>query len=221
MDILHLLNRRHHRHTGRDSGMPCDDFRHAGGHHHRRGGGGGWHGASRDGFDNDGEGFRRGRTFRSDDLQLLLLTLIEQQPRHGYELIKALDTLSNGFYSPSPGMVYPALTYLEELAYVTVELEGNRKRYSLAEAGKAYLAGQRERAELLFAKLTHIARKMDLFRQAVAQDGDGGWLAELIEARRELKETLLAADRASPAEQSRIAAILRRASEEIRGGAKR
>ena len=56
----------------------------------------------------------------AEDLQLMLLGLLEQNPSHGYELIKALGTLSNGFYTPSPGMVYPALTYLEELGYATV-----------------------------------------------------------------------------------------------------
>ena len=116
----------------------------------------------------DGDGFPRGRKFSSDDLQLLLLALLDAQPSHGYELIKALETRSNGFYSPSPGMVYPALTYLEELGYVTVQLEGNRKRYELAEPGRQHLADNRERVELMLAKLTHIARKMDSVRRAFA-----------------------------------------------------
>ena len=116
----------------------------------------------------EGDGFPRGRKFTSDDLQLLLLALLDAQPSHGYELIKALETRSNGFYSPSPGMVYPALTYLEELGYVTVQLEGNRKRYELAEPGRTHLASNRERVELMLAKLTHIARKMDSVRRAFA-----------------------------------------------------
>ena len=97
--------------------------------HHRRGGGpfgGGPFGGGPGGFGGEGDGFPRGRRFTSDDLQLLLLALLAERPSHGYELIRALDARSNGFYSPSPGMVYPALTYLEEVGHVTVEVEGNQ-----------------------------------------------------------------------------------------------
>jgi DNA-binding PadR family transcriptional regulator len=201
---------------------------HAIGRHHGHRGGGRGGADSRfggpGGFGGDGDGFPRGRKFTSDDLQLLLLSLIDAQPSHGYELIKALETRSNGFYSPSPGMVYPALTYLEELGYVTVQLEGNRKRYELADAGRDYLGANRERVELMLAKLTHIARKMDSVRRAFAGEepadiSEGGWLPELSEARRALKLALLRRDNAPADEQRRLAAILRRATAEIEGNA--
>jgi DNA-binding PadR family transcriptional regulator len=202
---------------------------HAIGRHHRGGERGGERGGRFGGYGGpggfgggDGDGFPRGRKFSSDDLQLLLLALLDAQPSHGYELIKALETRSNGFYSPSPGMVYPALTYLEELGYVTVQLEGNRKRYELAEPGRQHLADNRERVELMLAKLTHIARKMDSVRRAFAGEeqldpAEGGWLPELIEARRALKHALLRRDNVPAAEQRRIAAILARATAEIEG----
>jgi DNA-binding PadR family transcriptional regulator len=193
-------------------------------HHEHRGGGRGgrFGGGGPGGFGGDGDGFPRGRKFSSDDLQLLLLSMIDAQPSHGYELIKALETRSNGFYSPSPGMVYPALTYLEELGYVTVQLEGNRKRYELSETGREYLATNRDRVELMLAKLAHIARKMDSVRRAFAGEepadiSEGGWLPELNEARRALKHALLRRDNAPAAEQRRIAAILMRAANEIEG----
>ena len=197
---------------------------HAGGRQHdpRGGGRGGRFGGGPGGFGGDGDGFPRGRKFSSDDLQLLLMSMIDAQPSHGYELIKALETRSNGFYSPSPGMVYPALTYLEELGYVTVQLEGNRKRYELAEAGREYLSANRERVELMLARLTHIARKMDSVRRAFAGEepadiSEGGWAPELNEARRALKRALLRRDNAPAAEQRRIAEILMRAAQEIEG----
>lgn len=170
-----------------------------------------------------GDGMPRGRKFSSDDLQLLLLALLEDQPSHGYELIKALQTRSNGYYSPSPGMVYPALTYLEELGHVTVESEGNRKRYALAEEGRAHLEANREHVRMMFAKLQHIARKMDSVRRAFAGEepaeaGDGGWVAELTAARQALKHALLRRDDATPEEQRRVAAILQRATREIEEG---
>ncbi len=203
-----------------------------GSHHHRRGERGGRFGGGAGGFGGgpggygggDGEGFPRGRKFTSDDLQLMLLALLDAQPSHGYELIKALETRSNGFYSPSPGMVYPALTYLEELGYVTVQLQGNRKRYELAEPGRQHLADNRDRVDLMLAKLTHIARKMDSVRRAFAGEepldpSEGGWLPELIEARRALKLALFRRDNVPAAEQRRIAAILVRATAEIEGNA--
>jgi DNA-binding PadR family transcriptional regulator len=203
---------------------------HAIGRHHHRGGerggdrGGRFGGPGGPGGfgGGDGDGFPRGRKFSSDDLQLLLLALLDAQPSHGYELIKALETRSNGFYSPSPGMVYPALTYLEELGHVTVQLEGNRKRYELAEPGRQHLADNRERVELMLAKLTHIARKMDSVRRAFAGEeqldpAEGGWLPELSEARRALKHALLRRDNVPADEQRRIAAILARATAEIEG----
>jgi DNA-binding PadR family transcriptional regulator len=160
-----------------------------------------------------------GRKFNSDDLQLLLLCLLAQAPRHGYELIKALEQRSNGFYTPSPGMIYPALTYLEELGYATVETAGNRKRYSLAEPGRAYLEQNRERADVIEARLKLFAKKMDLMRRALAGESaeEQGlpWLAEFIEARRGLKRALLMRTDAPVAEQRRIAAILKRATAEI------
>nr|WP_084675871.1 PadR family transcriptional regulator [Caballeronia insecticola] len=193
---------------------------------HRHGGGPGGMGGMGGGMGGMGgfggeDGMPRGRKFSSDDLQLLLLALLAEAPRHGYELIKALEDRSNGFYTPSPGMVYPALTYLEELGYTTVELEGNRKRYALSDAGRDYLASNRERVDIMLAKLTHFARKMDLVRRAyMGEDtddtsGDSGWVAELISARRAMKKALLLRTDASPDEQRRIAAILFRATAEI------
>ncbi len=182
--------------------------------------GGGFGGGGFGGFGGDDERMTRGRKFTAADLQLMLLVLIEEQPSHGYELIKALETRTNGFYVPSPGMVYPALTYLEELGYVTVQLEGNRKRYELADLGREHLVANREHVDLMFAKLKHIARKMDYVRRAYAGEeqlhvSEGGWLPELIAARHAVKHALVRTTDASEAEQRRIAAILQQAAADI------
>jgi DNA-binding PadR family transcriptional regulator len=188
-----------------------------------RGGHGGHGGFSRHGrgFDGSDDEFSRGRKFSSDELQILLLDLLVDEQRHGYELIKLLDTRSNGFYSPSPGMVYPALTYLEELGYALVAAEGNRKRYALTDAGRAYVDSNRERIDLLWAKLNFFAQKMGLVRRALADDAADDErsgkhpLRELLEARMKLKEQLISRRHASPEEQLRIAAVLERAAAEI------
>jgi DNA-binding PadR family transcriptional regulator len=201
---------------------------HAIGRHHHRGGGGGgapfWGGRGDRGFGDD-DSFTRGRKFSGEDLQLMLLALIAEAPRHGYELIKELETRSNGFYAPSPGMVYPALTYLEELGFVTVQQEGNRKRYEIAEAGKAHLAANRDQVDMILAKLSFVAHKMESMRRAyAAQDDDeggrdAGWHPKLRQAKYALKLALLRRVDADESEQLRVAQILLRAAEEIEGKA--
>src|ERR1700754_4235070 len=82
-----------------------------------------------------GGGMRTARVLRSGDLQLLILLLLSEKPRHGYEIIKAIEEHSSGVYTPSPGMVYPALTYLEETGYAEATAEGTKKLYSITAAG--------------------------------------------------------------------------------------
>src|SRR6266513_3959445 len=98
-------------------------------------------------------GFRAGRKLGSDDLQLIILALLAEKPSHGYEIIKALEERSGGFYAPSPGMVYPALTYLEELGYASVESEGAKKLYSISDEGREYLEQNRGVVDTILAQL--------------------------------------------------------------------
>jgi len=217
----------HHPHHGHDHD---DDHAYAGfASHHRHGGPGGpggRHGRGRGpggfGFSGDGS-LPRGRKLSSDDLQLLLLALIAEQPSHGYELIRALETRSGGFYVPSPGMMYPALAAMEDLGWVTIQLEGTRKRYALSEEGRTYLETNREYVDMLLARLQEAARKMELMRSALAE-GEGGpggrgpVSAELHDARHALKHALASRAGASAEEQQRIAAILARAAADIEQG---
>src|SRR5499426_3585018 len=93
--------------------------------HHRHGGG--RHGSRGD--MGGGDMRRAGRMLAQGDLRLLALALIAEQPRHGYEIIKVLEDKTAGWYAPSPGIVYPTLTYLEEAGYVTAQSEGAKKLY--------------------------------------------------------------------------------------------
>ena len=94
------------------------------------------------------------------DLKLLALALIAEQPRHGYELIKLIEEKTSGCYSPSPGVVYPTLTFLEEAGYVTAESEGAKKRYTITEKGRAYLEENRDIADMVLARLAAIGEKL-------------------------------------------------------------
>jgi DNA-binding PadR family transcriptional regulator len=88
---------------------------------------------------------RRERLFEQGDLKLVVLDLLQSRPRHGYELIKAIEELAGGDYSPSPGVVYPTLTLLEEIGHATVTQEsGGKKQYGITAEGSAHLAEQRE-----------------------------------------------------------------------------
>jgi len=209
------------------------DFHHMLHAHSRRGYGhhGGRHGAP---GEPGMEGFGLGRKLRSADLQLVILALLGEQPRHGYELIKAIDERSRGYYVPSPGMIYPALSYLEEVGHARVDLDGTKKRYSLTPEGEAFLAENRNTADALITQLAQMGERMERARQAWSgeaseedESGETGFFGrlrgrrhlagELHEAFHALKHAVRASLIAGPEEQRRIAGILKRAAEEIAG----
>jgi DNA-binding PadR family transcriptional regulator len=101
---------------------------------------------------------RSGRMFDHGDLRYVLLQLISEKPRHGYELIKAIEEQFAGAYSPSPGVVYPTLTLLEEQGYLRPEsTEGPRKLYSITEEGTAFLAANRELVAAIFKRMAEMS----------------------------------------------------------------
>jgi DNA-binding PadR family transcriptional regulator len=187
-------------------------FNRNGGHHRRFGGGGhARHGRHHGG---GGRGLRGGRMASAADLQLIIAAFLAERPRHGYEIIKAVQERSNGYYTPSAGMVYPSLTYLEEIGYARVAADGARKLYSLTDAGKSHVEQNRERVTALFSELTRVGQKMQ--RAQRAYEGESGApAASLEEVRRDLKASLFDAFDAPAAEQSRVAEILSRALAEI------
>jgi DNA-binding PadR family transcriptional regulator len=101
------------------------------------------------------EGRGGGRVFGHGGLRFVLLQLIADKPAHGYELIKAIEDRLGGSYAPSPGVVYPTLTLLEELGYLSVENAdgGGRKRYSITASGQEFLAANRETADAMMARM--------------------------------------------------------------------
>ena len=97
-----------------------------------------------------------GRIFGHGGLRFALLQLIANKPSHGYELIKFIEERLGGRYSPSPGIVYPTLTLLEELGHVSVDTAegGSRKRYTITEAGREFLAANREITDEMMARMS-------------------------------------------------------------------
>jgi DNA-binding PadR family transcriptional regulator len=96
-----------------------------------------------------------GRFFAHGDLRLVVLHLIAEKPRHGYEIIKAIEESVGGTYSPSPGVIYPTLTLLEELGYVTVttEADGGKKLHTITPQGQTYLDANRPALDALLARM--------------------------------------------------------------------
>jgi DNA-binding PadR family transcriptional regulator len=126
-----------------------------------------------------GRGGPRGRVFDQGDLRFVALQLIAERPRHGYEIIKAIEEDLGGAYTPSPGVVYPTLTFLEELGYVTVAPgEGSKKLYAITPEGEAFLT---ENARTVAA----IAERM-----AEAKSRSGGRNLQVMRAMENLRTAL-------------------------------
>jgi len=93
------------------------------------------------------------------DLRLVLLKLIADEPRHGYDLIRAIEELTGGNYAPSPGMIYPALSVLQDMDFIAeTESEGNRRAFAATPEGLAELAANAEEVAALLARLEALAR---------------------------------------------------------------
>ena len=157
------------------------------------------------------------------DLRLVVLALLAEQPRHGYDVIKALEERSHGAYSPSPGVVYPTLTFLEEAGYATAQAEGNKKVYAITDAGRAHLAENGGIAEGILSEMAALGERMAQARAWYYQREDGagsdipGVIPEVNEARRKLKAAIAGKLDASEEEQRRLARILADAAAAING----
>lgn len=172
----------------------------------------------------EGRPFGMARKLSAADLQLLLLRLLDDKPSHGYELIKALQERSQGFYVPSPGVIYPALTRLQARGHAATLAVGQRKQYRLTEAGRRALDERRDDADTLITQFRRVGEQVRHLRRALAADShDQDERAPSLEspqltaARRELRAALGDKRRESDDEQLRVAGILRAAAARILG----
>ena len=127
--------------------------------------------------------------FDQGDLRLLILYLLSESPMHGYDVIKIIEQKSGGTYSPSPGVVYPNLTMLEELGHAKVAEEGSKKVYTITPDGKQHLRQSRAQVEHLIQRIGQVGgevgastpqiyRALDNLRAALQLRIAGGGLAE-------------------------------------------
>jgi DNA-binding PadR family transcriptional regulator len=154
--------------------------------HHERGDGHGHHRGGR----------RSGRLFDHGELRLVVLGLISERPRHGYEIIKEIEDRVSGTYSPSPGVIYPTLTMLEELGHATVAESNGKKLYAITAEGTATLAANR-------TALDHALARM----QSVNTAHGGGPAPEILRARENLKLALRLREARGPLTEQQVRAI--------------
>jgi DNA-binding PadR family transcriptional regulator len=141
-------------------------------------------------------GGRGRRLFDAGALRLVVLGLIADEPRHGYDIIKALEARFQGAYSPSPGAIYPMLQMLEEADLVSSVADGNKRLFSITEQGKAYLDENRAELERINAQIGQVSGRMgevalgDEFRALAfavkSRLRRGGWSAEQAEKARDI-----------------------------------
>jgi DNA-binding PadR family transcriptional regulator len=153
-----------------------------------------------------GHGHRRGRGslgrfFAHGDLRLVILHLIDAKPGHGYEIIKDIEERVGGAYSPSPGVIYPTLTLLEELGYVTVTTgESGRKLHTITPEGRLYLQANQAALGALIARMAEAERTHGA--------GDAPSIRHGMEALRLALRTRLARGPLDEAQMRAIAAAL-------------
>ena len=206
-----MFGMRHHR-------SECDDRWAAG-----RGGWRGRHGfgfGGRHGF-GGGDMVRAGRMLATGDLRLIALALIAEQPRHGYEIIKVLEEKTSGWYSPSPGIVYPTLTYLEEAGYVTAQTEGTKKLYTITDEGRAYLDQNRDFVDAVLERLAAIGGKIARMRRRLGgedrEERRGSSLPPLVRAALENLREVAGERLENDADaEAKLVEILARAAQELK-----
>jgi DNA-binding PadR family transcriptional regulator len=157
-----------HEHRGRDH----RDHEHHGRHRHGR---------------------RTGRLFDHGELRLVVLALISERPRHGYEIIKEIEDRVAGTYTPSPGVIYPTLTMLEELGHATITESDGKKLYAITAEGTAYLAANKSTVDNALQRM-----------QSVNTAHSGGPAPEIMRARENLKLALRLREARGPLTEQQV-----------------
>jgi len=138
-------------------------------------------------------GRRTGRLFDHGELRLVVLALISERPRHGYEIIKEIEDRVAGTYTPSPGVIYPTLTMLEELGHATITESDGKKLYAITTEGTAYLAANKSTVDNALQRM-----------QSVNTAHSGGPAPEIMRARENLKLALRLREARGPLTEQQV-----------------
>jgi DNA-binding PadR family transcriptional regulator len=152
--------------------------------------------------------WRGGRMFEQGGLKFVILRLLDEKPRHGYEIIKELEERSGGRYTPSPGTVYPTLTMLEEMGFASAAVEeGGKKVYSITDAGRAHLAENKGAVDEVIDRLAQVGASIFGEQMRPAHEAMGAL------GRAYMHVTMHRT--ADPAYVTKVVEILRRAAKEL------
>jgi DNA-binding PadR family transcriptional regulator len=165
-----------------------------------------------------GDFMRARRMLAQGDLRLIALALIAEQPRHGYEIIKVLEDKTAGWYSPSPGIVYPTLTYLEEAGHVTAQAEGAKKLYSITPEGRAHLEENRDFVAAVLDRFAAIGEKLSRMRRQEERDDERSKSGPALvrAALDNLREAALKRLDDEPEAEPKVVELLARAASEMK-----
>jgi DNA-binding PadR family transcriptional regulator len=143
--------------------------------------------------------------FQKGDLKYVILDLIKDKPRYGYEIIRALEERSHGFYVPSPGTVYPTLQMLEEMGHANATEQDGKKVYTITEEGRQFLAKRKDLADEVKSQMRHHwnPEHIGVIRGTMGEFGNLGKLMH-----RQLRH-------ADPEKTQRIRDVVSRARQEI------
>lgn len=148
------------------------------------------------------------RMFDSGELRLVLLKLIEEQPRHGYDLIREIESRTGGAYAPSPGVVYPTITMLDDMGMIEEKkAEGAKKQFAVTVAGQALLTERESEVEALFARLAEVG--------AERQRTDGGPIRRAMGNLRQVLQQRLTAEDIDADRLHEVAALLDEVAQKI------
>lgn len=161
-----------------------------------------------------------GRMFGQGDLKFVILRLLAEKPRHGYEIIKVLEDKTAGWYSPSPGIVYPTLTYLEEVGYLTAQPEGAKRLYTITPEGRAHLEENRDFVDAVLERLEAMGERVTRMRRRAESEEDerrGPGVSPLVRAAIDNLREVAAKRLEDDAEaEAKIVEVLARAASELR-----
>lgn len=160
----------------------------------------------RGGGDGSGRGGRR-RVFDGGELKLVLLKLIADTPRHGYDLIREIEELTGGAYAPSPGVIYPTLTLLDDMGLIVATADGTKKSFAITEAGTTELTAKATEVAALFARLSEMS--------AMRAKTDGAPIRRSMGNLRAVLQNRLTADDVTPEMLHDVAAIVDDAAQKI------
>lgn len=167
-----------------------------------------WGGGDEGGRGGSRGGGRSRRMFDSGELRLVLLKLIAEQPRHGYDLIREIESRTGGAYAPSPGVVYPTVTMLDDMGMIEEQkADGAKKQFAITDAGQALLAERAAEVDALFARLDAVG--------AERQRTDGGPVRRAMGNLRQVLQQRLGAEDVAGETLHEVAALLDEVAQKI------